>query len=65
MAEVKPKEEDNISSLYAYLERELGWSESDRARRVRSHPPAHTVEDWRPHALELFPNVRDYLRVHC
>jgi hypothetical protein len=53
--------EENINKLYSFLEKELGWSKEEIARRVKAHPEAHTVEQWFPHASQLFPGVFIYI----
>jgi hypothetical protein len=60
MAEVHhepdPKLEENRNALFAYLAKVLNVEESDLRGRTKSHPPAHTVEEWYPFASTSFPD---------
>lgn len=51
-----PKLEENRNALFAYLAKVLNVTESDLRGRTKSHPPAHTVEEWYPFASVSFPD---------
>ena len=50
------KLEENREKLFQYLASTFNVDVTNLKDRTKSHPPAHTVEEWYPFASPAFPD---------